>query len=268
MNYLGERMTEFYLGTMGFSYGDWKGVFYPSGVPARDYLTYYGRIFNAVEMDTTFYAIPRPTVVQGWSDAVPVNFRFTAKTPQLITHEMGLLNVGPYMDEFINTIRFLGDKLGVVLIQLPPNYTIDKLPILTAFLKGLPVDIRFAVEFRHSSWYTTQIADLLAAHRICWAATEYADLPHQVTPTVDFIYIRWLGKHAAFRHYDHEQVDREQYLAWWGEQIKHNLDHAQIVYGFFNNDFSGFAPATCNRIKTLLGLTTVDYKQPVQGRLF
>jgi uncharacterized protein YecE (DUF72 family) len=261
-------MTEFYLGTMGFSYVDWKGVFYPSGVPARDYLTYYGRVFNAVEMDTTFYATPRPEVVQGWADAVPENFRFTAKTPQSITHEMGLANAGQYMFEFINTMRLLGDKLGVILIQLPPNYTIDKLPILADFLKDLPIDIRFAVEFRHRSWYTAQTAELLVAHRICWAATEYADLPHQITPTVDFIYIRWLGKHAAFRRYDHEQVDRGPRVAWWGEQIKHSLDRAQIVYGFYNNDYSGFAPATCNRLKILLDLPTVDFKQPVQGRLF
>ena len=261
-------MTEFYLGTMGFSYGDWKGVFYPSGVPARDYLTYYGRIFNAIEMDTTFYAIPRPAVVQGWADVVPKNFRFTAKTPQSITHDMGLANAGQYMVEFIDTMRLLGDKLGVILIQLPPNYTIDKLPILAAFLKDLPIDIRFAVEFRHRSWYTAQTAELLAAHRICWAATEYADLPHQITPIVDFIYLRWLGKHAAFRRYDHEQVDRGPRVAWWGEQIKLSLDRAQIVYGFYNNDYSGFAPATCNRLKILLDLPTVDFKQPVQGRLF
>jgi uncharacterized protein YecE (DUF72 family) len=261
-------MIEFYLGTMGFSYRDWKGVFYPSGVPSRDYLTYYGQIFNAVEMDTTFYAIPRPAVVQGWAKAVPKNFRFTAKTPQSITHEMGLANAGQYMFEFINTMRLLGDKLGVILIQLPPNYAIDKLPILAVFLKDLPSDIRFAVEFRHRSWYAAQTAELLAAHRICWAATEYADLPHLITPTIDFIYLRWLGKHAAFRRYDHEQVDQGPRLAWWVEQIKHSLGRAQSVYGFINNDFSGFAPATCNRIKTLLDLPTVDFKQPVQERLF
>ena len=268
MNYFGVSMTEFFIGTMGFSYGDWKGVFYPSGIPARDYLAYYGRIFSAVEMDTTFYAIPRPAVVRGWADAVPGNFRFTAKTPQLITHEMGLTNSGQYMAEFINTMRFLKDKLGVILIQLPPKYTSDKLPILTTFLGNLPDDIRFAIEFRHRSWYSPQTAELLSAHCIGWVATEYADLPHQITLTADFTYIRWLGKHAAFRHYDREQVDRQQRLAWWREQIHHSLDRAQIVYGFFNNDYAGFAPATCNRLKILLELPLVDFKQPVQGRLF
>jgi uncharacterized protein YecE (DUF72 family) len=261
-------MTEYFLGTMGFSYRDWKGVFYPSGVPAREYLAYYGRIFNSVEMDTTFYAVPRPAVVKGWANAVPENFCFTAKTPQSITHEMGLVNTSQYMVEFIDTMRLLGDKLGVILIQLPPNYTIDNLSILAAFIKNLPVDIRFAVEFRHRSWYTDEISELLTAYRIGWVATEYGDLPHQITPTVDFVYIRFLGKHAAFRCYDHEQVDREPRLAWWSEYIQHSLDRAQIVYGFFNNDYSGFAPATCNHLKILLGLPTMDYIQPVQGRLF
>src|SRR3989304_2476887 len=112
-------VVDYFLGTMGFSYEDWKGVLYPSGVFARDYLAYYGRIFNAVEMDTTFYGIPRPAVVQGWSAVVPADFCFTVKTPQLITHELGLVNAGQFMKEFIHVIRILGDKLGVILIQLP-----------------------------------------------------------------------------------------------------------------------------------------------------
>jgi len=261
-------MTEYFFGTMGFSYGDWKGVFYPTGVPARDYLAYYGHVFNAVEMDTTFYAMPRPAVVRGWAAAVPQNFRFTAKTPQSITHQMGLSNAGQFMGEFIDTMRLLGDKLGVILIQLPPSYSTEKFSILAAFLKDLPDDIRFAVEFRHLSWYTTQTTELLATHHIGWAATEFANLPHQITSTTDFIYIRWLGKHAAFRRYDHEQVDRGPRLVWWGKQIHLSVDQTKIVYGFFNNDYSGFAPSTCNRFKIFLDLPTVEFTQPEQGRLF
>jgi uncharacterized protein YecE (DUF72 family) len=261
-------MTEFYIGTMGFSYEDWRGVFYPSGVPARDYLTQYARVFNAVEMDTTFYAIPRPAVVQGWAASVPDDFRFTAKTPQSITHAMGLANVGSFMTEFLNVMRLLGDKLSVILIQLPPRYTSDKLPTLTTFLDDLPDDIRFAVEFRHRSWYTPQINELLAEHQVGWAATEYVNMPHQIINTSDFLYIRWLGKHAAFRRYDHEQIDRGPRLTWWIEQVTHYLDRVQDVFGFFNNDYSGFAPATCNRLKGMFNLPTVNFQQPVQGQLF
>jgi len=253
---------------MGFSYDDWKGVFYPSGASARDYLTYYGRIFNAVEMDTTFYAIPRPAVVQGWAATVPSDFCFTVKTPQSITHELGLVNAGQFMNEFINVIRMLGDKLGVILIQLPPKYASNNITIVSKFIDELPDDIRFAIEFRHRSWYTTQTADLLAARRIGWVATEFADLPHQINPTADFVYIRWLGKHAAFRKYDQVKLDRGPRLVWWKDEIQRNINTITRVYGFFNNDYSGFAPATCNLLKKILAIPTVDIKLPVQWRLF
>lgn len=261
-------MSQYFIGTMGFSYSDWKGVFYPSGVPARDYLAQYARIFNSVEMDTTFYAVPRREVVQGWVDAVPEDFRFTVKTPQSITHEMGLEQCKQFMDEFLNVIRIMGEKLGTVLIQLPPSYPSARSHTLATFINDLPKDIRFAVEFRHPSWYTSMTGEFLAAHQIGWVTTEFANLPHQIVPTTDFLYVRWLGKHAAFRKYDHEQVDRSARLAWWSEQIKLNQEKAKQVYGFFNNDYTGFAPAACNYLKTLLDIPVVDFQQPKQGRLF
>jgi uncharacterized protein YecE (DUF72 family) len=213
-------MTEFYIGTMGFSYEDWKGVFYPSGTPARNYLAYHARFFNAVE------------------------------------------------SEFIHIMRLLGDKLGVILVQLPPRYASDMLPVLVTFLDELPSDIHFAVEFRHRSWYTEQTADLLAKYRISWVAIEYADLPCHLEATAEFLYIRWLGKYAAFQRYDREQIDRSLRLDWWKEQVQHYINKTQVVYGFFNNDYSGFAPSTCNRFKKLLNLPYIDFRQPVQSRLF
>jgi uncharacterized protein YecE (DUF72 family) len=261
-------MADYLLGTMGFSYSIWKGVFYPSGVPARDYLPYYARIFNTVEMDTTFYAIPRPAVVKGWSAAVPPTFCFTVKTPQSITHEMGLVNTNEFMNEFINVISLLGDKLGVILIQLPPKYANNNLGVLQKFITGLPREMHYAIEFRHRSWYTQATADLLAPLGIGWVATEFADLPHNITLTANFMYIRWLGKHAAFQRYDHVQLDRGPRLAWWRDQINQNVQQVEKVYGFFNNDYAGFAPASCNLIKSLLGLPVVNFTQPEQGRLF
>lgn len=265
---MGESMVNYYIGTQGFSYEHWKGVFYPSGAPAHEYLMHYAKIFNTVEMDTTFYAVPRPAVVQGWEAMVPENFVFTAKTPQTITHEMGLSNSAKFMDEFLNTMRLLGPKLGIILVQLSPAYTVEKLPTLKAFFETLPDDIRFAVEFRHKSWYIPQTADLLSSFRICWVATEFGNLPREITPTTDFLYLRWLGKRAAFKRYDHEQLDVTTRLNWWKEQIVVNISKARSVYGYFNNDYSGFAPGTSNRMKILLNQPVTDFKQPEQGRLF
>src|SRR5512145_2142009 len=105
-------MTDWLLGTMGFGYKDWQGVFYPAGVGTRDYLGFYSRIFNAVEMDTTFYGIPRLSTVEGWGASTPEGFTICAKTPRLITHELELVGASGYMKEFTDTMRSLGDKLG------------------------------------------------------------------------------------------------------------------------------------------------------------
>jgi uncharacterized protein YecE (DUF72 family) len=253
---------------MGFSYSDWKGIFYPSGMPARDRLAHYSRVFNAVELDTTFYATPRSEVVCQWAAALTPGFRFTAKTPKTITHEKGLVGVRPLMSEFLSVMRLLGDKLGVILIQMPPGFAVEKLPVLTAFLDDLPDDLRFAVEFRHRSWHTTQTADLLARRGVCWAATEYPNLPHRIIPTTDFLYIRWLGQRASFKRYDREQKDVAPRLGWWWEQIQPLLSRVPTVYGFFNNDYAGYAPATCNRFKAIAGLPVVNLQPPEQGKLF
>ncbi len=116
-------MVEWFLGTMGFGYDDWRGVFYPPGTTSRDYLTHYSRIFNSVEMDTTFYGVPRSAVVTQWAASTPDNFKFCAKLPRTITHEMGLIGTRGLVDEFIDAMRLLGDKLGVILIQFPPSFT-------------------------------------------------------------------------------------------------------------------------------------------------
>lgn len=219
-------------------------------------------------MDTTFYRVPRKAVVQDWAAAVPSYFRFATKTPRSITHEMGLVGVNQFMIEFIDVMRHLREKLGVILIQLPPSFTIDKLQFFTAFLRDLPNDIHFAVEFRHNSWYTQRTRELLQTYRIGWVASEFSNLPLHSMPTADFNYLRWLGKHAAFRRYDHEQLDVSLRLSWWENEIHTYVNQDQTVYGFFNNEYSGFAPATCNRFKVLLGLPTVSFQQPVQKRLF
>ena len=261
-------MVEWFLGTMGFGYDDWRGVFYPPGTTSRDYLTHSSRIFYSVEMDTTFYGVPRSAVVTQWAASTPDNFKFCAKLPRTITHEMGLIGTRGLVDEFIDAMRLLGDKLGVILIQFPPSFTSTSLPALEAFLKDIPTVVRFAVEFRHRSWYTPQTVELLTAHRICWAAIEFPRLPNQINITTDFLYIRWIGKHGSYTRHTHERVDRSSHLKWWWETIKLYLDRVDSIYGFFNNDYAGFAAGTCNRFKIIAGLPVENIQTPKQQRLF
>lgn len=262
-------MDNWYLGTMGFSYKDWAGVFYPPSLKSRDYLAHYSRIFNAVEMDSTFYGAPRVETVQRWTAVTPPHFKFCPKTPREITHNLRLNDTAVQpMLTFLDTIRHLDDKLGPVLIQLPPDFTFEELDPMAHFLGQLPTDIRYAIEFRHASWHATATGELLQKHGICWVSTDYIHMPQRVYVTTDFIYVRWLGRHGQFKRKDREQIDRTTRLQEWHEAIQARQEEGvDTVYGFFNDDYAGHSPATCNRFKALAGLPTEPLQPPQQGRL-
>lgn len=261
-------MTDFYFGTMGFGFADWENVFYPANLPSTKYLRHYSQHFNSVEVDTTFYGIPSLDQVKRWYGETPQDFVFSLKTPRQITHEARLVNASSEMAAFLDNLRAFDEKLGVVLIQMPPDFSTAEQEALKQFVKQLPRGYRFAVEFRHSSWYQAQTADLLFEHEICWAATEYQDLPAELRPTTDFLYIRWIGEHGRYGVKDHERIDRIPELKKWLEQISLVLDQAQTLYGYFNNDYAGFSPATCNRFKRMLNLEVSEFAPPRQDRLF
>lgn len=264
-------MAEWYPGTIGFGYRDWQDIVYPTGCLARDYLAYYSRIFNAVEMDTTFYGIPRRSTVERWAASVPQGFKFCAKTPRKITHELGLIGAASLMKEFCDSLRPLEDKLGAILIQLPPSFDASHRNDLARFLEELPGTASgtlVAVEFRHRSWYLAEIAGLLRSHGICWAATEFPRLPRQINLTADFLYVRWIGQHGSYDRHTHERVDKTSELTWWWEQLHALEERVPTVYGFFNNDYAGFAAGTCNKFKRIAGLPVVSFPAPEQGRLF
>jgi uncharacterized protein YecE (DUF72 family) len=261
-------MLNWYLGTMGFSYQDWKGVFYPESTASRDYLAHYSQFFNAVEMDSTFYGPPREKTVTRWSQIIPPGFKICPKMPREITHDHGLKNATEAANFFIDRIRILDDKLGPILIQLPPDYAFDQRYVLTAFLAQLPADVRFAVEFRDPSWHAAETGEILQRYQICWASTEYIHLPQRIYVTTDFVYIRWIGRHGRYDVNDHERVDMTPRLKEWYDDIQSRSDEFDTVYGFFNNDYAGHSPATCNRFMEMVGLPTKHLTPPTQGRLF
>lgn len=256
------------LGTIGFGYHDWDSVFYPSGLPAREYLRYYSRIFNAVEIDTTFYGTPKADTVHRWVSNVKKDFIFSVKTPRSITHQMGLIGTRGLLSEFCDAARLFGDQLGAILIQLPPRFTADQFNILDTFLKELPNDLRFAVEFRDDSWYTNTTEKLLSKHNICWVITEYPDLPMDIRRTTDFLYIRWIGKHGSYDHHSFERVDMISQLEWWWDQISTQINNIDSIFGFFNNDYAGYAVGTCKKFKKIVGIPEEDEEIPKQEKLF
>jgi uncharacterized protein YecE (DUF72 family) len=262
-----QALIDWHLGTMGFSYKDWNGVFYPSGSPARDYLAHYSQVFDAVELDSTFYGTPRPEYVSRWASVTPDNFSISVKTPREITHDLRLVDATEPMNKFLETMQLLGDKLGVVLIQLPPDMTFSNIRKLAVFIRQLPAGFRYAIEFRDSSWHSAATSQLLENHGICWVSTDYIHLPRTVYVTAKFIYIRWIGRHGQYEVKDHEREDMTARLNWWWGDIHSRLNGTRAVYGFFNNDFAGHAPATCNRFKEIVGLPTRPLQPPQQQRL-
>lgn len=261
-------MTNWYLGTMGFGYKQWLGAFYPSGLSSHKFLPYYAERFNAVEIDSTFYGTPRSKTVQGWGQKTPPHFRFCPKIPREISHDLRLVGVRNLMTPFLQTMRHLGDKLGIILLQLPPDFTVAEVDSLARFLRRLPTDIRFAVEFRHDSWLTEATYSLLRQYQIGLVATDYIHLPKTIRPTTDFLYMRFIGPHGQFETKHEELVDQTAVLQHWHTQLHPHLTQFKQIYGFFNNDFSGHSPATCNRFKKIVGLPTKETRVRTQGRLF
>jgi uncharacterized protein YecE (DUF72 family) len=261
-------MLDWFLGTIGFTYPEWRGSFYPSGLPSNQSLSYYSRVFNAVEINTTFYGAQSPEQIQRWSALTPEDFRFCLKAPKRVTHELRLKNTDTEMRTFVDSSLHLGSKFGAVLVQLPPSFKSDEKASLESFLLGLPQGPRYAVEFRHASWYTPGTADLLRSFGVGWVATDYEELPVEIYSTTSFLYLRWIGRHNVLPHPGHEVVDRTERLQSWIDRIHAVVTDETTVFGFFDNDYAGHAPASCNRLKTLLGLPVNASSGEEQGRLF
>jgi len=266
---------DWHLGTMGFAYKDWEGVFYPIESPVRNYLQIYSGKFNSIEIDSTFYGTPRQSTILRWHAMTPDNFTVSLKMPRRVTHELRLINSDNEVKDFVLTSSLLEDKLGAILIQFPPSFSDDNFDILQSFLSKLPRGLRFAIEFRHQSWYTAardaltpRVADSLQTRGVCWTAIDYPGVPSTLYPTADFLYIRWIGQHCRYSEFNREREDLTPRLEWWRQQIAEHKTYIKKIFGYFNNDYAGFAPKTCNRFKQLNGLPIKQLQPPRQGVLF
>ncbi len=255
-------MARIHIGTQGWSYPDWVGTFYPPGAKQEDWLPFYGGVYDTVELDTTFYHPPRPSVVRSWERHTPAGFRFSAKVPQRITHESRLSNMGGHLKDFVESLAPLGEKLGPLLVQLPAEFERDEgtVGVLERFLAVAPTEVRLAVEFRHASWLVPATCDLLRRHRAALAWTEWRDLPRLPEVTAEFLYLRWLGDRREIARYDRVRVDRGAEFDAWEAQVKRALPAVREVFGYFNNHWAGHSPASADEMKRRLGLATVRPK--------
>jgi uncharacterized protein YecE (DUF72 family) len=242
-------MAKLHLGTIGWSYDFWKGPFYPQKTASKDFLAYYSSQFNTVEVDSTFYRIPSEKTVGNWRMQVPEGFMFALKFPQMITHIKALRDCERDTAVFLSRAELLGDKLGPMLLQFPPNFTVNRMPDLADYLSKLPNQHRYVVEVRNESWQTTDFVALLRENGVALASTE--KLGTEVgEATADFLYLRWEGDRKAVNGLKGEiEVDRKADLKAWADKLKPYLDRDMEVFGYFGKYYSGLPPSDVRSLR-------------------
>ena len=262
-------MQNLYIGTQGFSFKDWVGPFYPLNSTSNRYLQAYSRQFRTVEIDSTFYGVPRRTTVAAWRQRTPTGFRFCAKFPNYITHQKMLVDCDAATQHFIETMRGLGDKLGPLLLQFSYEFGPERSDHLARYLDGLPDDLQFAVEVRNREWYDTNIIEMLQTRGVALALHDLYYMPRRTEVTADFVYVRWLGRRTDLEHFDRIQLDRRDEEKWWAEHVSGFLGQGLTVYGYFNNIWAGYSPGSALGFLERLGYPVEPLDpEPQQPRLF
>lgn len=259
-----------YTGTMGWSYEDWRGPFYEGKLPAAKMLEQYATIFPTVELDTTFYGVPRASTLRGWDAATPAGFRFSAKAPRAVTHERRLVGAVEAATDFGALLQQeLGDKLGALLLQLPPDFTEADRRVLEEFANGLATSrtargLPWVVEFRHASWIEPGIQAFLDDRGILTATTEKTDLGATLR------YLRLLGTENSVARFDARQFERGAEVATWAARIDAARREApgSPIFVYVRNFFEGHAPATLFDLRERLGLPNVTPPGQQQMSLF
>lgn len=227
-----------YVGTSGYFYKEWKGKFYPKELSEKDMLRYYGEQFRTVEINNTFYRMPKPSVLEAWAAEVPVDFKFILKAPQSMTHVKRLKDIGDSVSYFLETAKSLKGRLGALLFQLPPNLKKDLL-LLHDFLELLPLDQRVAIEFRNQSWFEDPVFDMLREYQVqlCIAEAEN-DLQIPFVSTANWGYLR-------LRRSDYSDTE----LKKWAKQV-HGTNW-QDAFIFFKHEDEGKGPEMAKRFLEL-----------------
>ncbi|HUK79592.1 MAG TPA: DUF72 domain-containing protein [Nitrososphaerales archaeon] len=254
------------VGCSGWSYKDWQGIFYPQGLAAKDYLGYYSKVFNCVEIDSSFYRIPNQFMVNQWRANTPQGFLFSPKLPKKITHENKLKNSESTLVYFYSVLSKLKDRLGPIAIQLPPSIKVSThLDVMKEFVSLLSPEFKHAIEFRHKSWFVPEVYALLKRNNIAmvWSLNQYVETPAEVTS--DFIYLRMVGD-REITEFTGIQKDRSSDMERWATAVKENSSKFESGYVFFNNHFAGFSPESANEFRRLLGLMELDWKAQGTGQ--
>lgn len=252
------------IGCQGWNYKDWistnEQIFYPRGTEPKQMLTSYAEAFDSVEVDSTFYAIPAKSVVESWHRKTPADFKFALKMPKEITHEKFLDRTSlETLEKFCDAISVLNEKLLAVLIQLPPQFeaTRQNAQRLREFLRCLPKQIKFSIEFRRPEWLVDWTFEQLQDANVsfCLVEGEWIDRQKMFQAIGRFedelAYVRFMGR-RDLTSFDRIVRPQDENLRLW----KENLDRlrAHTIFISFSNFYEGFAPASANKMRQLYGL--------------
>jgi len=236
-----------FSGTSGFSYPAWRGSFYPEQLPTTRMLAYYAGKLGAVEINNTFYQMPRPALLERWAAETPPTFRFALKSPRSVTHMRRLVGAADAVERLGKEARALGDRLGPILFQLPANLRKD-VGVLEAFLStlstlptwaGPPGGLRAAFEFRHESWLADDVYAALARHNAALCVADSEELATPLIATANWGYLR-------LRRHDY----RKAALRRWAERLK--MQRFDDVFVFFKHETEGAGPALAHSFRSMM----------------
>jgi uncharacterized protein YecE (DUF72 family) len=257
------------IGCLSWTYPDWVGPFYNEGAKPSNFLELYSRVFDIVEVDSSFYRTPSVETVRQWAEKTPEDFVFTTKLSKKISHGAKGKDTSNEFAYFQKVVQNLGSKLGCIVIQMPPYFKLETgKERLKEFMSQMDPKIRFAIELRHKSWYNESTYNVLRDHNVSlvWAVNEFVENAEPIA-TSDFVYLRFRGEFNEFKKFDRVQKDKTNVLKEWWNNLSPLLESGQLNKAFvlLSNHFEGFAPATANRFREIAGLRPVDWKERMKA---
>lgn len=227
--------AQIHIGTSGWHYPHWRGVFYPTDLPANRWLGFYAAQLRSTEINNSFYRLPSPDAVAQWVKDTPPDFTFAVKAWRVITHRKKLKDCAQVLGTFLDTVEPLGTKLGPILFQLPPRWHCNP-QRLADFVALLPRGRRYTFEFRDHSWHCREVYDLLRAHSLAFCIYELDGFRSPSVITGNFVYVRLHGPGSAYSGNYHPNTLRS-----WSRRAREMRQQGRDVYLFFDNDQAGYA---------------------------
>lgn len=251
-------MVRIKIGTAGWDYKDWVGPFYPKQLEKSRYLPYFSKIFDVVEINSTFYNLPTETMVINWKNRVPENFRFVVKVWQKITHNLRGSDLEININNFFSTLGLLNAKIEYFLLQFPPwfNYIESHLRKLKSLLKEIPLEYKYIIELRDNSWFNSEILfDFIDGKRVILGTTYKPDVMPYYLENQGNYYIRLIGN-REITVFNRIQREQKISLSDLGKNIDKLIKIPNIheIFIIVNNHFAGFAPESANELKKKLHL--------------